>query len=49
MLRKCVDEGEFSYSPPTLQRGGVVHLALTFEQNDESSHFETDVQVLNVP
>ncbi len=44
-----VASGEFSYSPPTLQRGGVVHLALTFAQNGESSHFETDIQVLNVP
>ncbi len=25
-----VDEGEFSYAPPTLQRGGVVHLAFPF-------------------
>ncbi len=44
-----IKEGKFAYEEPTLQRGGVVHLALTFTQNDESSHFETDVQVLNVP
>jgi len=44
-----VEDGDFSYTPPTLQRGGVVHLALTFAQNGESSHFETDAQVLNVP
>ncbi len=44
-----VSYGALRYLEPTLQRGGVVHLALTFTQNDESSHFETDVQVLNVP
>ncbi len=44
-----VSAGVFSYAPPTLQRGGVVHLAVTFTQNSESSAFETDVQVLNVP
>jgi len=44
-----VSSGVFSYVPPSLQRGGVVHLSLTFEQNGESSSFETDVQVLNVP
>ncbi|CAM2984103.1 PilW family protein [Vibrio diazotrophicus] len=44
-----VNTGEFSYAQPTLQRGGVVHLALTFAQNGESSHFDIDVQVLNVP
>ncbi len=44
-----VSAGAFSYAPPTLQRGGVVHLALTFTQSGESSSFETDVQVLNVP
>ena len=44
-----VNSGEFSYAQPTLQRGGVVYLALTFAQNGESSHFDIDVQVLNVP
>ncbi len=44
-----VSTGEFSYAQPTLQRGGVVHLALTFAQNGESSDFDIDVQVLNVP
>ncbi len=44
-----ISESEFSYKAPNLQRGGVVHLSLVFEQNGEESHFETDVQVLNVP
>ncbi|MFV0449127.1 MAG: PilW family protein [Vibrio sp.] len=44
-----VSKSEFRYADPTLQRGGVIHIALTFEQNGESSSFETDVQVLNVP
>lgn len=42
-------ESGFSYDEPTLQRGGVVHLSLGLAQNGESSHFEQDVQVLNVP
>ncbi|EKO3438815.1 PilW family protein [Vibrio fluvialis] len=41
--------GAFAYAVPTLQRGGVVHLSLGLEQNGEASHFEQDVQVLNVP
>lgn len=41
--------GAFAYAPPTLQRGGVVHLSLGLAQNGEASHFEQDVQVLNVP
>ncbi|EHZ2847735.1 prepilin-type N-terminal cleavage/methylation domain-containing protein [Vibrio vulnificus] len=39
----------FNYLEPTLQRGGLVHIKLTFTQNDESSHYQQDVQVLNVP
>ncbi|MBL4282840.1 PilW family protein [Vibrio fluvialis] len=44
-----LESGSFSYDEPTLQRGGVVHLSLGLAQNGESSHFEQDVQVLNVP
>ncbi|USP07628.1 prepilin-type N-terminal cleavage/methylation domain-containing protein [Vibrio sp. LQ2] len=44
-----LESGSFSYEEPTLQRGGVVHLSLGLAQNGESSHFEQDVQVLNVP
>lgn len=44
-----VSSGSFSYAAPTLQRGGVVRLSLTLSQNGEQSHFEQDVQVLNVP
>ncbi|EKO3610542.1 prepilin-type N-terminal cleavage/methylation domain-containing protein [Vibrio metschnikovii] len=44
-----IESAAFDYDQPTLQRGGIVHLALTFSQNGESSHFEQDAQVLNVP
>lgn len=39
----------FQYLEPTLQRGGLVHIKLAFSQNDETSHYQQDVQVLNVP
>ncbi|HAS6359074.1 TPA: prepilin-type N-terminal cleavage/methylation domain-containing protein [Vibrio vulnificus] len=44
-----VSAATFQYLEPTLQRGGLVHIKLTFTQNDESSHYQQDVQVLNVP
>lgn len=44
-----ISSAVFDYDQPSLQRGGVAHLAVTFSQNGESSHFEQDVQVLNVP
>ncbi|EGQ7939965.1 prepilin-type N-terminal cleavage/methylation domain-containing protein [Vibrio vulnificus] len=44
-----VSAASFNYLEPTLQRGGLVHIKLTFTQNDESSHYQQDVQVLNVP
>ncbi|HAS6340564.1 TPA: prepilin-type N-terminal cleavage/methylation domain-containing protein [Vibrio vulnificus] len=44
-----VSAATFNYLEPTLQRGGLVHIKLTFTQNDESSHYQQDVQVLNVP
>lgn len=43
------NESSFVYTPPSLQRGGLVHLGLLFEQNKEQSAYEHDVQVLNVP
>lgn len=44
-----VASGRFDYDAPSLQSSGVVHLSLRFSQNGESSDFEQDVQVLNVP
>ncbi|EIZ1363304.1 PilW family protein [Vibrio vulnificus] len=44
-----VSAASFNYLEPTLQRGGLVHIKLTFTQNDESTHYQQDVQVLNVP
>ncbi|MBN8104669.1 PilW family protein [Vibrio vulnificus] len=44
-----VSAATFQYLEPTLQRGGLVHIKLTFTQNGETSHYQQDVQVLNVP
>ncbi|EOA6549053.1 PilW family protein [Vibrio vulnificus] len=44
-----VSAASFNYLEPTLQRGGLVHIKLTFTQNEESSYYQQDVQVLNVP
>ncbi|USD41503.1 prepilin-type N-terminal cleavage/methylation domain-containing protein [Vibrio sp. SCSIO 43135] len=44
-----VESAAFNYSEPTLQRGGIVHIGLTLSNNGESSNFQQDVQVLNVP
>ncbi|MCK6262270.1 prepilin-type N-terminal cleavage/methylation domain-containing protein [Vibrio sp. ZSDE26] len=44
-----VTNGDISYDAPTLQRGGVVHIDVTFESDDESTSFQQDIQVLNVP
>lgn len=42
-------DSEFDYLQPTLLRGGLVHLTLTLAQNDETSVYQQDIQVLNVP
>lgn len=44
-----VSAATFQYLEPTLQRGGLVLIKLTFTQNGETSHYQQDVQVLNVP
>jgi len=44
-----VSSASFQYLEPTLQRGGLVHIKLAFVQNDETSYYQQDVQVLNVP
>lgn len=44
-------QSSFSYSQPSLQRGGLVHLDFLFtnQAQDEQSFYKHDVQVLNVP
>ena len=44
-----VTDVEINYSAPTLQRGGVVHIDFTFTNDDETTSFQQDIQVLNVP
>lgn len=39
----------FKYDDTSLYRGGLVHLRLVFEQSGESSVYQQDIQVLNVP
>ncbi|MEZ9461883.1 PilW family protein [Vibrio splendidus] len=42
-------QSNFQFVQASLQRGGLVHLNLLFEQNGEQSAYKHDVQVLNVP
>ena len=42
-------QSNFKYDDTSLYRGGLVHLRLVFEQSGESSVYQQDVQVLNVP
>ncbi|WP_086773829.1 prepilin-type N-terminal cleavage/methylation domain-containing protein [Vibrio coralliirubri] len=42
-------ESNFRYEEPSLQRGGVIHIDLVLEQNNEISVYQQDVQVLNAP
>ncbi|MDH5904100.1 prepilin-type N-terminal cleavage/methylation domain-containing protein [Vibrio splendidus] len=42
-------DSNFHYEEPSLQRGGVIHIALVLEQNNEVSVYQQDVQVLNAP
>ncbi|MCL9780534.1 prepilin-type N-terminal cleavage/methylation domain-containing protein [Vibrio sp. S4M6] len=44
-----VVSGAFEYLPANMQRGGLVHIDLTFSQDGESTNYQQDVQVLNVP
>ena len=43
--------GDLTYQPASVQRSGVVHMQLSFtnERDDETTYFQQDVQVLNVP
>ncbi|MEZ8021788.1 prepilin-type N-terminal cleavage/methylation domain-containing protein [Vibrio sp. 1F255] len=42
-------KSNFRYEEPSLQRGGVIHIELVLEQNNEISVYQQDVQVLNAP
>ncbi|MFA0154717.1 prepilin-type N-terminal cleavage/methylation domain-containing protein [Vibrio sp. 10N.261.46.A3] len=42
-------DSNFRYEEPSLQRGGVIHIDLVLEQNNEVSVYQQDVQVLNAP
>jgi len=42
-------DSQFQYKAATLQRGGLVHMDLTFINDGEQSVYKHDVQVLNVP
>lgn len=44
-----VGESSLQYSPATVQQNGIVDLTLTFTVNGETTTFEQEVQVLNVP
>ena len=43
------ENSTLSYQPTDVQRNGVVELILEFAQNNESTVFEQDIQVINVP
>lgn len=49
MVAENLEMGQFSYASPTLQRGGVVRIALRFSRLGEQSYYQKEVQVLNVP
>ena len=44
-----VDQSSLQYLPATVQQNGIVDLTLTFTVNGETTTFEQEVQVLNVP
>ena len=44
-----VDQSSLLYSPATVQQNGIVDLTFTFTVNGETTTFEQEVQVLNVP
>lgn len=48
-LSDFVVSGEFEYLPATVQNNGLVHTNLTFAQNGETTNFEQQIQVINVP
>ncbi|ULN64577.1 prepilin-type N-terminal cleavage/methylation domain-containing protein [Vibrio gigantis] len=44
-----IDQSSLQYLPATVQQNGIVDLTLTFTVNGETTTFEQEVQVLNVP
>ncbi|MBW3697235.1 prepilin-type N-terminal cleavage/methylation domain-containing protein [Vibrio sp. T187] len=44
-----INTGSFDYASANAQRGGTVLLNLEFEQSEETTNFQQEVQVLNVP
>ena len=47
--RVMSENSTLSYQPAEVQRNGVVKLTLEFSENNESTVFELDIQVINVP
>ncbi|GEM80952.1 PilW family protein [Vibrio superstes] len=43
------NESRFNYEQTSLQRGGLIHLSLLFQNGDEQSQYKHDVKVANVP
>ena len=43
------ENSTLSYQPADVQSNGVVELTLEFAENNESTVFEQDIQVINVP
>ncbi|UPQ88301.1 PilW family protein [Vibrio sinaloensis] len=48
-LSDAIVSGSLNYVPATVQNNGLVHANLTFRQNGETTNFEHDIQVINVP
>lgn len=44
-----IQSGSLEYVPATVQSNGLVHINVEFAQNGESTRFEQDIQVINVP
>ncbi|PMH39886.1 hypothetical protein BCU68_07250 [Vibrio sp. 10N.286.49.B3] len=44
-----ITSADFTYTPPELHKAGLVSLSFVFTQQDESSNYQQDVQVFNVP
>ncbi len=49
IVADSVTDGYFDYAGANIHRGGLVHISLQFSREDEQTHFQQDVQVLNVP
>ncbi|WP_299685739.1 prepilin-type N-terminal cleavage/methylation domain-containing protein [uncultured Vibrio sp.] len=47
--RIVVENSDLSYQPATVQSNGLVEVVLEFAENNESTLFEQDIQVINVP